>query len=244
MRRLELLGYWFHDDAPDAWPRPQLLVGRWRQRDRDAVLAWLRTAPELVRYPHTSWCRFACGERRLGRSERSDGTFVWPDGLAHYVAVHGVVLPPRFVAHVRAHDGVLPKVRLGKPRRGLYDAVPWLAFGRRRGACLDLDGWVVPDATLARRLDRELGPTGRDDGRVVACNANSREVLLRNGLGALAIHDLGPERRPVRRLDGWDEWPVLGAKRPRRSPTSSSASGSAGSASSSSAPSCRRRTPP
>ena len=46
-----------------------------------------------------SYCRFGCGWN--GAAERSDGVWVWPDGLAHYVERHHVMLPQAFVAHMR-----------------------------------------------------------------------------------------------------------------------------------------------
>jgi hypothetical protein len=44
-----------------------------------------------------SRCRL-CG-RVNGCGESSDGVFVWPSGLAHYVVDHGVRLPDDFVRH-------------------------------------------------------------------------------------------------------------------------------------------------
>jgi hypothetical protein len=38
----------------------------------------------------------------VGSGELSDGRYVWPEGLAHYVAEHGVRLPNEFVHHVLA----------------------------------------------------------------------------------------------------------------------------------------------
>ncbi|WP_240644078.1 hypothetical protein [Antribacter gilvus] len=45
-------------------------------------------------------CRF-CGQRN-GTLELTDGSFVWPEGLRHYLVEHGVRLPARFVEHVRS----------------------------------------------------------------------------------------------------------------------------------------------
>jgi len=36
----------------------------------------------------------------LGRSDMTDGVYVWPEGLAHYVEHHNVRLPHQFVQHV------------------------------------------------------------------------------------------------------------------------------------------------
>ena len=45
-------------------------------------------------------CRI-CGQQN-GALELSDGVFVWPDGLAHYVSDHLVKPPQEFVVHALA----------------------------------------------------------------------------------------------------------------------------------------------
>lgn len=218
-RTLELLGYWFHDRAPDAWPLPQLLVGRWRAADRTAVLAHLRAGRPLVTYPRASQCRFSCGERRMGRRELTDGTYVWPEGLAHYVERHDVLLPRPFVAHARtcADGGGVPVFRLPRPRFGLYDPEPWKRWGRRRGACLDLDGWVRPVQGEARRIAKELGGIAAAD--VMLFRGETREVVVVEGgggvggvggvgVGGLVVHRVQDGRHRVRRIAGWEQWPA------------------------------------
>jgi hypothetical protein len=45
-----------------------------------------------------SECRI-CGAEN-GSGERVDGSYLWPDGLAHYVRDHAVRLPREFIVHV------------------------------------------------------------------------------------------------------------------------------------------------
>jgi hypothetical protein len=59
-----------------------------------------------------SFCRFGCGVN--GTIEQTDGVFVWPEGLAHYVEVHSVRLPEEFVEHARARGFAIPAA-LSKP---------------------------------------------------------------------------------------------------------------------------------
>jgi hypothetical protein len=44
-----------------------------------------------------SRCRI-CGKDN-GAAEYTDGTYVWPEGLAHYIYDHAVRLPDELVAH-------------------------------------------------------------------------------------------------------------------------------------------------
>jgi len=59
----------------------------------------------------TSWCRFRCkgfGARGVGNTELSDGRFIWPSGLVHYVEQHLVRLPDEFVRSVSLPPGPIP----------------------------------------------------------------------------------------------------------------------------------------
>jgi hypothetical protein len=82
-----------------------------------------------------SWCRFGCAggrpTRALGCATLTDGVWVWPEGLAHYLQAHAVRPPqPEFVAHVlRAAEaegvgaGAAWAVRVGRVWPG-GEAVP------------------------------------------------------------------------------------------------------------------------
>ena len=60
----------------------------------------LRAAPVLAVQMGYSLCRFCrCTN---GSAALRDGAWIWPEGLAHYVDVHDVVLPAEFVKHAVA----------------------------------------------------------------------------------------------------------------------------------------------
>jgi hypothetical protein len=227
-RRLEAIGYWFNDQAPSAYPRPQRLVGRWREDRRAAVIAYLRAGATFETYRATSLCRFGCGisSRALGARDLSDGVWVWPEGLAHYVEVHAVQLPTRFVRHAIAH-GLPPQQLVWGRREGLIDERRWLAWGRRRGAVLALTGWRIPDAALratlearvanqARRPSRRLLQQPASGGAIVLYRARTDDVVLGLPTGELAIVRL--DASGARRiLVGWDAWPHVGGRLAGRS---------------------------
>lgn len=81
-------------------PLPQELVGDVSDTVRDAVCAHLHGGRLFASYRGYAWCRFRCGAdgHEMGCREFTDGEWVWPEGLVHYVRVHGVVLPEDFVA--------------------------------------------------------------------------------------------------------------------------------------------------
>lgn len=63
-----------------------------------------------------SWCRFFCdvSHQEIGSQELTDGVWVWPEGLSHYVRAHGIILPEEFVEHSlsqkipQAHPEIAP----------------------------------------------------------------------------------------------------------------------------------------
>jgi hypothetical protein len=104
MVTLRRIGYWLEPDGDGGrrYPDPHTLVrpGWIEPTQRLVLLGYLRAAPVLAVQMGYSLCRF-CG-RTNGYAELWDGTWTWPQGLAHYVDVHDVVLPPEFVKHAVA----------------------------------------------------------------------------------------------------------------------------------------------
>jgi hypothetical protein len=200
---LETIGFWFLDRAPNQYPRPQALVGPWDPATRAHVLAYLNGGHQLFIYGGPARCRFACRET-LGNRDLTDGTWVWPEGLGHYVELHDVQLPERFVAHAVARGGVVAPAKLPSERRGLFDDGPWLAWSRGRGACVDLTGWEIPGSADRTKILEALGV----EAEVSIARADTREVVLQLEDGALEIRQLTPDGHAPRRLAGWHEWPV------------------------------------
>jgi hypothetical protein len=103
---LILIGYW-RRDAGAGWPGRRTVAvsarlrGSGLGRGRAGLVADYLGRGFVVRaYMGYSPCRF-CGDNN-GALELSDGTYVWPEGLRHYVTDHDVRLPEPFVGHVLA----------------------------------------------------------------------------------------------------------------------------------------------
>lgn len=208
MKRLEILGRWFNEGAPNGLPRPQLLVAPIPAATRTMLVDYLRAGKTLVHYPEPSFCRFACRGVDMGRTDLTDGAFVWPDGLAHYVERHHVCLPDHFAAHVSASGGVIAPFELPTVRFGLFDAAPWLAWGRAQDACLDVDGWDIPTLDVLARIVAELTEVPHE--AVLLCRGDTREVVLATAGGKLEVHQLCAGGHAPLRLAGWHEWPIAG----------------------------------
>jgi hypothetical protein len=103
-------------------PKPQSLVKRkWHETDLAFILGYLRGGHNALKwepqpgiilinaYGGWSTCRFNCEEGLFnGSEEYTDGEWIWPEGLAHYVERHNVVLPDEFVETMRRNSWKVP----------------------------------------------------------------------------------------------------------------------------------------
>jgi hypothetical protein len=95
-----IIGYWHNISNPDLPDPAWFIDDKWDRRIRRKVIAYLKNG---IMTPHHwmgySWCRFRCGKDILGSAELTDGKYVWPEGLSHYVKHHNVRLPQEIVDH-------------------------------------------------------------------------------------------------------------------------------------------------
>jgi len=85
---------------PDPLPDPLAMT----TYERQSVIAYLERA-DHARQGYCGWSDCRLCSRANGSEDVSDGVYVWPSGLVHYVRDHHVGLPPEFVAHVVARAG-------------------------------------------------------------------------------------------------------------------------------------------
>lgn len=92
------IGYW-HSTYESGFPDPGNFVdSAWDKKERDGILRYLQSVyPMPYAAMGVSWCRFRCGVDHLGAGEFTDGKYVWPEGLAHYIDKHEVRLPKEVV---------------------------------------------------------------------------------------------------------------------------------------------------
>jgi hypothetical protein len=127
---------------PNPLPHPARLV--WAGSDPvelSGVLAYLRAGQEWIQFRGWSYCRFECGiaPSALGDRDLTDGVWVWPEGLAHYVEMHSVRLPKEFIDHMRSQgwrvtaQPITRWVDRAATDRPNVDITFWIAWSRRIG---------------------------------------------------------------------------------------------------------------
>ena len=111
---LKRVGFWRSDEKPEL-PHPADFVDpAWRASEGEQVLLYLEEAYGLPYFPlGWSWCRLGCPgiPNDIGTNDLTDGTYLFPEGLAHYVRLHGVRPPTEFLEHLRANNYHVPKLR-------------------------------------------------------------------------------------------------------------------------------------
>jgi hypothetical protein len=165
---VKLIGYWapaphwswarsYFDQQPP-WPdvRRAVHVG-WRVPDREQLLTYLRSGHYLWGFLGSSSCRFECRANDhlegLGSAELTDGEWVWPHGLAHYVERHAVILPEDFVTSASGRGWrVPPKDQIPERRETKVDHSFWLDWGNRLPGVPEKQSFPDPQVFEAFRL--------------------------------------------------------------------------------------------
>ncbi|MFC1431858.1 hypothetical protein ACEZDB_14515 [Streptacidiphilus sp. N1-3] len=107
---LKALGYWKSDEMSD-FPDPlELVDSAWDSGEREIISDYLCQGQTARTFMGSSRCRL-CGKSN-GSSELTDGEYIWPSGLGHYVMDHSVRLPAEFVQHVFRSRQVLDEAEV------------------------------------------------------------------------------------------------------------------------------------
>ncbi len=92
---MQFIGRWISYLTDCEYPPPHELVGELDPQIRASIVEYLRSGHQLHLFRGYSTCLFSCGHEEV-HAMCTDGTWVWPLDYAHYVEVHGVLVPPDF----------------------------------------------------------------------------------------------------------------------------------------------------
>jgi hypothetical protein len=101
---LRALGDWKHVPIPGKDPGK----GGKKQAPKGMLEGYLSRSPALVGHKGDGTC-LRC-KKKIPSQMRTDGVYVWPEGLAHYVTDHHVHLPQKFVDTVVRRGGHAPTI--------------------------------------------------------------------------------------------------------------------------------------
>ena len=148
--RLIGIGYWrslYESTLPDP---AQFVDFAWPLAARQMVADYLQKGRRLHSWMGYSWCRFRCGVSiiDMGACDLTDGTYYWPEGLAHYVAHHGVRLPDEVVKHILAQP-VFPTEKAVQVSGLPDEQVNWQWWLAQRG-------WNTDTSSFLSETDHEI----------------------------------------------------------------------------------------
>jgi len=94
--------YW-RDPSTDIYPWPGHLIDNtwWNihpNETKEKVIAYLENGIPCNYYRGFSGCRLC--EETLSSFERSDGVWCWPNKFEHYIRVHGIRIPEKFLEDI------------------------------------------------------------------------------------------------------------------------------------------------
>ena len=102
--KAKMIGYW-NDKHTQGFIDPHKLVIVWDEELKHKVVAYLEAGKECNHQKGPSKCRF-CNEF-VGSCEKTDGVWMWPEGLPHYIEEHNISLPEGFLAYIKDNNFVM-----------------------------------------------------------------------------------------------------------------------------------------
>ena len=87
------IGFWWDDNEEDRqYPKvEQFIDNNLSAEEKKKIVVYLKKGRCVNQYLGFSGCRI-CGKRN-GNSEFTDGRFLYPEGLIHYITEHNVRIP-------------------------------------------------------------------------------------------------------------------------------------------------------
>lgn len=98
--KLKLIGYWNGGGLieNEIWPNPKHFVEELTEEEKENLLNYFYNGiPMPYAVAGVSECRLC--KKIVGAGEFTDGKYVWPEGLPHYIKEHNVKLPEKFLEH-------------------------------------------------------------------------------------------------------------------------------------------------
>jgi hypothetical protein len=174
------VGFWRSIFEP-LLPDPAWFVDKeWNVTESQQVIDYLRQGREFRLWMGRSWCRFNCQNTSMGAADLTDGTYCWPEGLAHYLKKHKLRLPEKVVNHILTQD-IFPFDHA----RQVEELCPvdkswWLTQKGWNNNVTDFSqGSEAADKELLRRFDRKLIDFGPETEEIMIARQQMIEEIRR-----------------------------------------------------------------
>lgn len=95
---MKRVGYWRSDREPNLPLASHFIDSSWNEMERLMVMEYLKSGKVESSYFGFSFCRIC--EKDNGCVDLTDGEWIWPEGLYHYVAHHNLKPDQEFIDHI------------------------------------------------------------------------------------------------------------------------------------------------
>jgi hypothetical protein len=93
----------------ELYPCPEDLVWPgWRLAERDLIVAYLRGGRIYRQFLGFAACYFHGCDDVVATADLTDGAWIWPQALEHYLVRHQVCLPDSFIETMRGNNWIVP----------------------------------------------------------------------------------------------------------------------------------------
>ena len=126
-KQLKKIGYW-NDNFCVSSVNPRMLnVSNCVDQK---LIDYLKNGVEVAISPGFSFCRFDCGisDYEMGCRDFSDGVYIWPEGLSHYVEIHRIILPEFFINHAKLNRYIICNVKLDNLKELVLSESKWFQW--------------------------------------------------------------------------------------------------------------------
>jgi hypothetical protein len=120
LEQMPRVGYWRSPEEPGLPDPGDFVDASWDAAEQRKVIEYLDQAYQVPMFAFgPSWCRMGCAgvPNDIGTQDLTDGVWLFPEGLVHYVRHHAVRPPEAFLQHLRGRDfrhSDLPTVEPGR----------------------------------------------------------------------------------------------------------------------------------
>jgi hypothetical protein len=93
------IGYWYAEDRSNLPDPAWFIDDNYPEAEKKKVIDYLKKGKRINLYKGWSNCRI-CGAQTPGGSDDTDGIYIFPSGLVHYVEKHNLRLPDEFIKRI------------------------------------------------------------------------------------------------------------------------------------------------
>ena len=135
-KSLKTIGLW-RSRSPETRQYPKaynVISGAWYHEERHLICNYLRKGFTFSKSAGKSECLLRC--RDIGGNRMlTDGKWLWPESLAHYVEYHWVFLPEDFVIDMKGNNLSIPEIAFSvRPSEYSSDDSYWIEWGKEHSS--------------------------------------------------------------------------------------------------------------